>query len=281
MAIDFAQDLAGKVFAITGGGGVLCSVMAREAAACGAKVAIIDRGGGSAQAVVEEIRAAGGVAATYVSDVLDAEALEAAREAIENELGPVDVLVNGAGGNNPRGTTDDEFFSLDSLGTCKTFFDLPQEGFEWVMNLNLLGTVLPSQVFARSMVGREGCCIINMSSMNAFTPLTKIPAYSSAKAAVSNFTQWLATYLAPVGVRVNAIAPGFFATKQNQSLLFNEDGTPTARTGKILAGTPAGRFGKPEELIGAFLFLADDKASGFVTGVTLPVDGGFAAYSGV
>ena len=170
---------------------------------------------------------------------------------------------------------------MEDLNNMKTFFDLDQAGVEFVFNLNFIGTLLPTQVFAMDMIGRKGCSIINISSMNAYTPLTKIPAYSGAKAAVSNFTQWLATHFAHVGIRCNAIAPGFFSTAQNKKLLWNDDGTPTARTGKILAGTPMGRFGEVDELIGATLFLMSEEASGFVDGVVIPVDGGYAAYSGV
>lgn len=197
------------------------------------------------------------------------------------DFGLCDILINGAGGNNPRATTDNEYHELEGLEGMKTFFDLDQSGVEFVFNLNFIGTLLPTQVFAADMVGRKGCSIINISSMNAFTPLTKIPAYSGAKAAISNFTQWLATHFSHVGIRCNAIAPGFFSTAQNAKLLWNEDGTPTARTGKILAGTPMGRFGEVDELIGVTLFLMSEEASGFVDGVVIPVDGGYAAYSGV
>lgn len=281
MVINFKKDLSEKVFVITGGGGVLCSVLASAAGECGARIALIDSGSGSTAPVADRICQAGGDARSYVANVLDKQALEAACEQILDDYGHVDVLLNGAGGNKPTGNTDDEFLSSDDLGSCRTFFDLPREGFDDVLTLNLQGTVLPSQVFGRAMVGRKGCSIINMSSMNAFTPLTKIPAYSSAKAAVTNFTSWLATYLAPVSIRVNAIAPGFFSTKQNASLLWNEDGSPTARTHKILSSTPMGRFGVPEELVGTFLYLADPNASGFVSGVCIPVDGAFSSYSGV
>ena len=198
------------------------------------------------------------------------------------EFGPCDILINGAGGNNPRATTDKEYFELGDIDAdTKSFFDLDASGVGFVFNLNFLGTLIPTQSFAQQMVGREGCNIINISSMNAYTPLTKIPAYSGAKAAISNFTQWLAVHFSKVGIRVNAIAPGFFSTKQNAKLLFNEDGTPTARTGKILAATPMGRFGESEELSGGLLFLVNNEAASFITGVVLPIDGGFSAYSGV
>ncbi len=218
------------------------------------------------------------------ANVLDSEALEAAREIVEKEFGTCDILLNNAGGNNPKGTTDDEFFNLETVKNnpeMKTFFDLDPKGVGFVFDLNFLGTLLPSQVFAKAMTEKKGSCIINVSSMNAFTPLTKIPAYSGAKAAISNFTQWCATYFAKAGIRVNAIAPGFLVTKQNEKLLFNEDGTPTARTGKIIGSTPMERFGEPEELVGGLLFLASEEAASFVTGVVLPIDGGFSSYTGV
>ena len=215
--------------------------------------------------------------------MLEKENCYAVADAVEADLGKCDILLNGAGGNNPRATTDKEYFELGDIeADTKSFFDLDKSGVEFVFNLNFIGTLLPTQAFARQMVGREGCNILNISSMNAYTPLTKIPAYSGAKAAISNFTQWLAVHFSKVGIRVNAIAPGFFSTKQNAALLFNPDGTPTARTGKILAATPMGRFGNSDtELNGAVLFLLNNEAAGFITGVTIPIDGGFSAYSGV
>jgi len=224
----------------------------------------------------------GGEAIAVQVDVTDSKSVQVAHEVVLKKLGKCDILINGAGGNNPRATTDKEYFELGDIDAdTKSFFDLDDEDMEFVFNLNFVGTLLPTQAFAKDMIGREGCTILNVSSMNAYTPLTKIPAYSGAKAAISNFTQWLAVHFSKVGIRVNAIAPGFFATEQNRTLLFNDDGTPTARTGKILAATPMGRFGTPDELLGALLFLVDAKAASFVTGIVIPVDGGFSAYSGV
>ncbi len=283
MNLPMRPDFSGKVAVVTGGAGVLCSEFCRALAACGAKVAILNRTLSRAEALAEEIRADGGEALAVGVDVTDAEAVRAAHETVLNAWGGCDILINGAGGNNPAATADDEFFSMDTLNDPdkKSFFDLTDQAFSKVFSLNIMGTLLPTQAFARDMAEKGHGCIVNISSMNAFTPLTKIPAYSAAKAGVSNFTEWLAVHFAGTGIRCNAIAPGFFSTAQNAKLLWNDDGTPTARTGKILAATPMGRFGVPEELIGALLFLCDDACSGFVTGVVLPVDGGFNAYSGV
>ena len=283
MKLPVRIDLTDKVAVVTGGTGVLCSEFCRALAACGAKVAVLGRSREKAAALVEEIAAEGGVARGFSVDVLDKEGLIRVHEEILDCFGPCDILINGAGGNRPEATADDEYFSMDTLKDPekKSFFDLSREAFEEVFSLNIQGTLLPTQVFARDMVEREKGCIINISSMNAFTPLTRIPAYSAAKSGVSNLTEWLAVHFAKSGIRCNAIAPGFFLTAQNESLLMQPDGTPTARAGKILAATPMERFGKPEELIGALLFLVDDGCSGFVNGVVLPVDGGFNAYSGV
>lgn len=282
MKLPLDVDLKDKVAVVTGAGGVLCSMFAKALASSGAKVALLDLNLEAAEAYAKEIVDEGGIAKAYKANVLEKESLEEVHEAVLKDLGPCDILINGAGGNNPRATTDNEYFEMNDLDNeVKTFFDLEKSGVEFVFNLNFLGTLLPTQVFTKDMLGKEGCNIINVSSMNAFTPLTKIPAYSGAKAAISNFTEWLAVHFSKVGIRVNAIAPGFFATAQNKALLFNEDGTPTARTGKILAATPMGRFGESEELIGPLLFLLDNKSSSFITGVVLPVDGGFNAYSGV
>lgn len=282
MELCYKPDLNGKVAVITGGAGVLCREFAKALALCGARVAILGRTVSKAEAVAEEIKAMGGDAIAVQVDVTDKASVEAAHQEVLAKYGKCDILINGAGGNNARANTDKEYFELGDMDAdTKTFFDLEDEDLEYVFNLNFIGTLLPTQAFAKDMIGREGCNIINVSSMNAFTPLTKIPAYSGAKAAISNFTQWLAVHFSKVGIRVNAIAPGFFSTEQNKNLLWNPDGTPTARTGKILAATPMGRFGQPEELLGALLFLADQKAAGFVTGIVIPVDGGFSAYSGV
>ena len=275
-------DLSGKVAVVTGAGGVLCSEFAKVLARSGAKVALLDLNFEAAQGFADEINAESGIAKAYSCNVLDKAICEAVAEQVKNDLGACDILVNGAGGNNPKATTDKEYFEIGDIDAdTKSFFDLDSEGVGFVFNLNFLGTLIPTQAFAKQMVGREGCNILNISSMNAYTPLTKIPAYSGAKAAISNFTQWLAVHFSRVGIRVNAIAPGFFSTKQNAKLLWNEDGTPTARTGKILAATPMGRFGETAELNGTLLFLLNNDAAGFITGVVIPVDGGFSAYSGV
>ncbi len=282
MNLSVKPDLQGKVAVITGGAGVLCSEFARALAQCGAKVAILNRTLSKAEALAEEIRAAGYEAVGVAVNVTDADSVRAAHEEVLRIYGKCDILINGAGGNHPSASTTKEYFEPGDIeDDVKSFFDIDEEGFRYVLDLNFAGTMLPTQAFARDMVGREGCTIINVSSMNAFTPLTKIPAYSGAKAAISNFTQWLAVHFSRVGIRCNAIAPGFFLTAQNYALMYREDGTPTERSGKIIAGTPMGRFGKPEELVGTLLFLVDEQASGFVNGVVIPVDGGFSAYSGV
>lgn len=285
MKLPFNIDLSNKVVVITGGAGVLGSSWVDALAECGAKIAILDRNLELAQKKAAEVVAKGKIAIGVEANVLSKADLEKAHEVVLKELGPCDILINGAGGNNPKGTTTKEYLYEEDLKENNkdliTFFDLDEDGVRFVFDLNFLGTLLPSQVFTQDMIGRKGCSIINVSSMNAFTPLTKIPAYSGAKAAVSNFTQWLAVHLSKVGVRVNAIAPGFFVTKQNETLLKNPDGTFTERSNKILNATPMGRFGESEELIGTLLFLVNEEASSFVNGVVIPVDGGFSAYSGV
>lgn len=281
--IPFQIDLKDKVVVITGAGGVLCSMFAKAIAECGAKVALLDRNIENAQNYANEIIKEGNIAKAYQVDVLNKESLEAARAQVIADLGTCDILINGAGGNNPRATTTNEYYFEGDIDKTDitTFFNLDPKGVEFVFNLNFLGTLIPTQVFAQDLLNKEDASIINISSMNAFTPLTKIPAYSGAKAAISNFTEWLAVHFAKSGIRVNAIAPGFFVTKQNKDLLFNEDGTPKERTHKILNSTPMGRFGESEELIGTLLYLLSKPASSFVTGIVIPVDGGFNAYSGV
>lgn len=271
-----------KVVVITGAGGVLCSAFANHIAKNGGKVALIDINEQALIEAVKNIKKDGGVAEYYVASVLERAALEAALQGVLKDFSKVDILINGAGGNNPRATTAKEYYESgdESREDIKTFFNLDKGDFSFVFDLNILGTLLPTQVFSPEII-KAGGSILNISSMNAFTPLTKIPAYSGAKAAVSNFTKWLSVHFAGAGIRVNAIAPGFFVTKQNQALLYNENGEPTARTGKILNATPMGRFGKPEELLGAVDFLLDNESASFVTGVVIPVDGGFSAYSGV
>lgn len=271
-----------KVVVITGAGGILCSMMAKEYARLGAKVAVLDLNKDAAQKVADEIVADGGVAKAYAVNCLEKDSMAAAKALINKELGLTDILINGAGGNNPKGTTTNDYFDIKDMKDpdVKSFFDLDGGGVDFVFKLNFLATFLTTQVFAADMIGRGGN-IVNVSSMNAFRPLTRIPAYSGAKAAVSNFTEWLAVHFAKEGIRVNAIAPGFFVTKQNYGLLFDNDGKPTARAQKILAGTPMGRFGEPEEILGTLTFLTDDTKAGFVTGIVVPIDGGFSAYSGV
>lgn len=283
MAQDFSLEIKGKVSVVTGAGGVLCSMFAETLAAQGAKVALLDLNEEAAEKAAAAIRELGGEAKAYGCNVLKKDSIEEAHERILADLGPCDILLNGAGGNNARANTTNEYFQIgdDEAEDLVSFFDLDQSGVEFVFNLNFIGTLLPTQVFAKDMIGRKDCTIINVSSMNAFTPLTKIPAYSGAKAAISNFTQWLAVHFSKVGIRVNALAPGFFVTNQNRNLLYDENGNPTARTEKILAATPMGRFGEAEEINGTLLYLINSKMSGFVTGVVIPIDGGFSSYSGV
>ena len=284
MKLPFNLDLRGKVVVVTGGGGVLCGMFARALGQCGAKIAVLDLRREAAQKVADDICQNGGTAKGYAANVLKPDELKACREEIMKDFGACDILINGAGGNHPKGTTAKEYLEEADLADNQeliTFFDLDPDGIEFVFNLNFLGTLLPTQVFAKDMAKAKAGTIINISSMNAFCPLTKIPAYSGAKAAVSNFTQWLAVHFSKMGVRVNAIAPGFFVTDQNRGLLFDENGHPTPRTEKILAATPMGRFGEAEELVGTLLWLVNEQASGFVNGVVVPVDGGFSAYSGV
>ena len=273
-------DYTGKVVVVTGAGGLICGAMAAAFARSGAKVACLDLNEEAVKKLANELKAEGCIAEGYKANVLEPEALEEVHQAVLKDLGPCDILVNGAGGNNPRATTDNEYQHEAKEGG-KSFFDLDAAGVDFVFKLNFQGTLLPTQAFAKDMVAKKHGVILNISSMNAYTPLTKIPAYSAAKAGISNFTQWLATHFAGTGIRCNAIAPGFLVSAQNKALLFNEDGTPTARSAKILNGTPTARFVDADELIGATLFLCDDKSASAITGVVLPVDAGFAAYSGV
>lgn len=283
--VPFNVDLSGKTAVVTGGGGVLCGSMAEALAACGARVAILDLRLEAAESVAVRIREAGGESIGLACNVLDKASLETAEAEISRTFGPTDMLINGAGGNHPKGTTSREYLLPDDVKQATDglvrFFDLDPEGIQFVFNLNFLGTLLPTQVFAQTMAERGHGVVINISSMNAFTPLTKIPAYSAAKAAVSNFTQWLAVHLSKVGIRVNAIAPGFFLTDQNRALLTDPAGKPTPRAQTILAHTPMARFGAPEDLTGALLWLVSDAGAGFVTGTVVAIDGGFSAFSGV
>lgn len=281
MSIAQHHNFKDKTIVITGAGGVLCGFLAQRLAETGAKIALLDINFEAADKFAQQINTAGGKAKAYRTNVLEPDSIKAARDAIAADFGTCDILINGAGGNNPKATTDNEFHELNLPENGKSFFELDKAGVEFVFNLNYLGTLLPTQIFAKDMAGKPGANIINISSMNAFTPLTKIPAYSGAKAAVSNFTQWLAVHFSHVGIRCNAIAPGFLVSNQNRALLFDQEGNPTPRANKILTNTPMGRFGEPEELLGGILFLMDERYAAFVNGVVLPIDGGFSAYSGV
>ena len=273
-----------KVIVLTGAGGVLCGTLAKALSKEGYKIAVLDLRKDAADIIANEIKVAGGIAIGVAANVLEKASLEAAKEVVNKQLGPCDILINGAGGNHPLGTTSNPYLVEEDLKNdaegFKTFFDLDATGIKFVFDLNFIGTLLPTQIFAKDMVGRKGCSILNISSMNAFTPLTKIPAYSGAKAAVSNFTKWLAVHFSKVNIRVNALAPGFFLTDQNRSLLTKSDGGLTSRGNQIIEQTPMGKFGEPEDLIGTTLWLCGEGSS-FVTGVVIPIDGGFSAYSGV
>lgn len=278
-------DLNETVSIVTGGGGVLCSEMAKALAACGSKVVVMSRRIEPLQEVVEEIEKAGGTAMAVSCDVTDLDSLRQANDKVKDAYGPCDILVNGAGGNHPKGTASIEQLTQAALKNRQagqsSFFELDPEGIRFVFDVNLLGTVLATQIFARDMAESGGGTVINISSMSSYTPLTKVMSYSAAKAAVNSFTQWLAVHLAGTGVRVNAIAPGFFLTEQNHDLLKNPDGSDTDRGGLIMSNTPMKRYGEPDELLGALLWLSSPAASGFVTGAVIPIDGGFAAFSGV
>ena len=278
----FGTDLTGKMAVVTGAGGILCGMFARTLAGAGASVALLDINLEAAEKIAGEIRDMGGTASAYEVDVMDKDMLESVHARVLAELGPCDILVNGAGGTQACANTSKEYFEMGDIeGDVVTFFDLEYGGIQKVLDLNFLGAFLTCQVFAKDMVGRDGCNILNISSASAKRPLTRIPVFSGAVAALSNFTQWLAVHFARAGIRVNAIAPGFFVTRQNERLLYEEAGPPAARAAKVLAATPMGRFGKPEELNGALLFLLNNEAAGFITGVVLPVDGGFGANAGV
>ncbi len=281
MKLPFEIDLSNKTAVVTGGGGILCSGFSKVLAQCGAKVAVLDLRGENASAVADEINKNGGTAMGISANVLGKDSLMSAKAEVNEKFGKVDILINGAGGNNPKGTTSKDYYEIGDKDKedIKSFFDLDPSGIEFVFNLNFLGTLLPTQVFAPDLIKTKGS-IINISSMNAFAPLTRIPAYSGAKAAVSNFTQWLAVHFAKVGIRVNAIAPGFFLTDQNRGLLIDENGNYTERSQKIINNTPMGRFGETEELSGVLMWLLSEGAT-FVDGIVVPIDGGFSAYSGV
>lgn len=277
------ENLKGKVAVVTGGGGILCNVMVKELIRHGVKVAILERREEKAKRAADELVALGGEAIGIGCNVLEVESVKQAETYVSEHFGGYDILINGAGGNRPEGGTNHDVFKMEDLGNpdITTLFDVTAEGVNAVLDLNFMGTFIPSQIFSRKMLDREGATIINLSSMSALSPLTRVPAYSAAKAAVSNFTQWLAVYLAETGIRVNAIAPGFFLTDQNRALLTNPDGSLSPRSHKVMAHTPMKRFGKPEDLLGTLIWLIDSQMSGFVTGITVPVDGGFMAYSGV
>lgn len=283
MKLPFKIDLSEKVVVITGAGGILCSDWAKSIAQCGAKIALLDLNIEKANEVRAEIAKTNPNVIAVKANVLDKQSLIEAKSEVNRQLGSCDILINGAGGNSPKGTTSAEYLDQKDIENSDmvSFFDLDPDGISFVFDLNFIGTLLPTQVFATDMLNKKGATILNVSSMNSFKPLTKIPAYSAAKAAVSNFTQWLAVHFSKENIRVNAIAPGFFVTNQNYNMLFDEQDNPTERAKKILDHTPMGRFGTPSDLTGTLLWLLSDEASGFVNGTVIPVDGGFSAYSGV
>lgn len=277
--IPIHENLKGKVAVITGGSGVLCSRMASELARQGVNIAVLNRDAKNGRDVVERIQTSEGTSISVKADVLDKSSMEKAREEILETFGQVDFLINGAGGNHSEAVTDTETYQGEDTG--KSFFNLEENGFSKVFATNFTGSFISSQVFGKDLLQANAPSILNISSMSAYAPMTKVPAYSAAKSSINNFTMWMAVHFAETGLRVNAIAPGFFLTTQNRNLLVNEDGSYTARSNKIINGTPMKRFGKPEDLLGTMLWLLDDSYSGFVTGITVPVDGGFMAYSGV
>jgi len=278
--IPIHERLNGRVAVVTGGSGVLCSEMCRELSRQGLKVAILNRTVEKGEAVAKEIRSSGGTAIALAANVLDRTSLEKARNEIIEQFGKIDILINGAGGNHPDAITANETYGEKAEGN-KTFFDLDEAGFSQVFASNFTGTFLASQVFGEALLKQDAPSIINISSMSSYSPMTKVPAYSAAKSAINNFTMWMSVHFAETGLRVNSISPGFFLTKQNRNLLLNEDGSLTSRSNKIIAHTPMKRFGTPEDLLGTLIWLVDESCSGFVTGITVPVDGGFMAYSGV
>lgn len=288
MKVPFNINLSGKTAIVTGGSGTLCSAMAYGLAVCGAKVAIIGRNKEKLASVSEKLTKdaldeynKNVTVKSYSCNVINKDELTAAYETIKNELGSCDILINGAGGNQPGAITSIEMLKKDKEDSDYSFWNLDEDRIRDVMDLNYMGTLLPIQVFTKDMVEKRSGSIINIASVTSILPLTKVMAYGNAKSAILNLTQWLAVHFGESGIRCNAIAPGFYAAEQNHDLLFNTDGTYTDRARKIIAGTPMGRFGNPEELIGAALFLASDETASFVNGIVLPVDGGYSAYSGV
>lgn len=288
MKVPFNINLSGKTAVVTGGSGTLCSAMAYGLAVCGAKVAIIGRNKEKLASVSEKLTKdaldeynKNVIVKGYSCNVINKDELSAAYETIKNELGSCDILINGAGGNQPGAITSIEMLKKEKEDSDYSFWNLDEDRIRDVMDLNYMGTLLPIQVFTKDMVKKRSGSIINIASVTSILPLTKVIAYGNAKSAILNLTQWLAVHFGESGIRCNAIAPGFYAAEQNHDLLFNADGSYTDRAGKIIAGTPMGRFGNPEELIGAALFLASDETAGFVNGIVLPVDGGYSAYSGV
>lgn len=288
MKVPFNINLSGKTAIVTGGSGTLCSAMAYGLAVCGAKVAIIGRNKEKLASVSEKLTKdaldeynKNVIVKGYSCNVINKDELSAAYETIKNELGSCDILINDAGGNQPGAITSIEMLKKEKEDSDYSFWNLDEDRIRDVMDLNYMGTLLPIQVFTKDMVEKRSGSIINIASVTSILPLTKVMAYGNAKSAILNLTQWLAVHFGESGIRCNAIAPGFYAAEQNHDLLFNADGTYTDRARKIIAGTPMGRFGKPEELIGAALFLASDETASFVNGIVLPVDGGYSAYSGV